>query len=51
MTSRLYAVVFGLVITAPAVADSLDLNLHDDALRITYATGAFHEGDEIYVLM
>lgn len=44
MTSRLYAVVFGLVIAAPAVADSLDLNLHDDALRITYATDAFHEG-------
>ena len=44
MISRLHAVVLGLALAAPVAADSLDLNLHDDALRVTYSTGAFHQG-------
>ena len=44
MISRLYAVLIGLAVAAPAASDSLDLNLHDDALRVTYSTGAFRHG-------
>lgn len=44
MISRSYAVLIGVALAAPVAADSLDINLHDDALRITYATGAFQQG-------
>ena len=44
MTARLYAVAITLAVATPAAADSLDLNLHDDALRVTYSTNAFQHG-------
>jgi hypothetical protein len=44
MISRFYLLALAVAMAAPVAADSLDINLHDDALRVTYATGSFHEG-------
>ncbi len=37
MVLRMLGVVLGLAVAAQAAADTLDLNLHDDALRATYS--------------
>lgn len=39
MVSRVWGVVISLLVAAPAAANSLDLNVHDNALRATYAHG------------
>ncbi len=39
MVLRMCGVVFGLLLAAQAAADTLDMNLHEDALRLTYARG------------
>lgn len=38
MIWRLCGVLLGLSLAAQAMADSLDVNIHDNALRVTYAT-------------
>ena len=44
MNSRFHAMALACIVATPAAADSLDINLHDDALRFTYSTGSFHQG-------